>query len=324
MKNRKYFPNRSVIFITTRVEEGLPLTPTYLNNLIFKGILARAQTLFPVRLCHYIFMGNHLHLIVIVKSAEDLSSFMGYVKGEISHSVNRLLGRRQKTIWQDSYDSPPLLMTQDLIRYIKYIYLNPIRANLTATIQEYPGLSSWEMFNGRNQREFCTHVRRTAVPRLRVPELSINEQRRMAGQLAAKCEQQHELVLEPFACFAEMQDYDGSSDAEVRERLLAEFEREARELRAEHAREGKGYIGATALRRQSMLRAHTPEKFGKRMICICSDLEMRKRYIEHFRALAREAALAFQAWKKGIFSRTIPPGMFAPRMPCLASALRPY
>ena len=324
MKNRKYFPNRSVIFITTRVEEGLPLTPTYLNNLIFKGILARAQTLFPVRLCHYIFMGNHLHLILVVQSSDDVSSFMGYVKTETSHSVNRLLGRRQKTIWQDGYDSPPLLTTEDVIRYIKYIYLNPTRACLTPTIEEYPGLSSWETFNNGNHRESCKHVRRTAVPRLRVPDLSVNEQRKMAEELAAKCQKQHDLVLEPFACFAEMPDYDGSTEEEIRLTVLAEFERDARELRAEHARNGKGYIGATALRRQSMLRDHTPEKFGKRMICICSDLEMRKRYIEHFRALAREAALAFQAWKKGILTRKIPPGMFAPRMPCLASALRPY
>ena len=59
------------------------------------------------------------------------------------------------------------------------------------------------------------------------------------------------------------------------------------------------------------------------MICICADKALRIQYIELFKHLSELAPQAYLSWKLGDLSAKIPPGMFAPRVPELASALYP-
>ena len=121
----------SVVLITTRMEEGLPLIPAEFIEVIIKGILGRAQKLYPVVACHYIFMNNHLHLILVVTDPDAVAGFMDRLKTELAHAVNRLLGRRKRTVWYDSYDAVPILTLEDCIEKIAYVYTNPQKLTIT-------------------------------------------------------------------------------------------------------------------------------------------------------------------------------------------------
>ena len=157
-RNRKYFPHNSVIYVTARTEVGLPLVATHFINFFIWGILAKARSMYDVKVCHFLFMYNHLHMVLVVDNPEHVSEFMGYVKGETAHAVNRLLGRRQRTIWCKGYDSPLLLTPEDVKKYIRYTYLNPVKASLVDLVKEYPGVSSWDMFVTKNHK---SHYRKT-------------------------------------------------------------------------------------------------------------------------------------------------------------------
>ena len=320
-ENRKFFVNKQVLFISARVEEGLPLVPSEVINLIIRGVLARGSSLYQVRICHYLFMANHLHVLLVVENPEDVSNFTGYIKGEIAHAVNQLLGRRRKTIWAEGYDSPVLLTAEDTLRYIAYIYANPSEANLVDRIEDYPGVSSWQMFYGKRHSSKHKWIRRPAVPKLSSSALTVGEQKRLVEELVRGAKLSHEFVIEPYAwmeCFSETED---SSIEEIREEIISAVRSKEEEYREKRVAEGKGVIGSTSLRRQSMLKEHQPEKFGKKMICICSCLELRRRFIEHYRALCQAAAVIYENWKRGDISQKMPPGMLAPRMPVLVSAL---
>ena len=97
-RNRKYYPNRTVLLVSSRIEEGLPIVPSLNLNFIVWGILARAQSMYGVQVCHFVIMSNHFHMLLVVQDPEAVSDFLGYVKAEIAHAINRLQGRRQKTI----------------------------------------------------------------------------------------------------------------------------------------------------------------------------------------------------------------------------------
>jgi len=116
--SRKYFVHGDVLLITSRTEEGLPFPPNDMINLFITGILARAQELYPVRLCHYVFMSNHFHILIKVEDPLDVPRFVGYLKGEMAHLANKLLGRKRKTIFNREYDSPKLLLPEDVRKYI--------------------------------------------------------------------------------------------------------------------------------------------------------------------------------------------------------------
>jgi REP element-mobilizing transposase RayT len=319
-RNRKYIPHKSVLFITTRIEEGLPLVPNDLINLCLWGILARARTMYDVQVCHFIFMNNHLHLILVVSNPDHVKNFIGYIKTESSHLVNRLLGRRQRTIWQRGYDSPLLLTPEKVEHYIRYLYLNPARANLEASIALYPGVSSWQMFTNDISKTKHRKIQRSDIKPLQNPALSIKEQQRLTEQYLELDSIQYTFTLEPWAwlsCFPKLME----DTAQIKARLLSDIRAEERKLEITRLNANRSVIGATALRRQNMLAEYIPTKFSPRTICICDDKEMRKRFLQHFRALCDAAVAVYARWKVGDFSWQLPPGMFAPRVPTLCSAL---
>lgn len=311
-ENRKYFINKSVILVTARTEDGLPFVPNYLMELIIWGILAQAQTLYPVRICSFVFMANHFHLLLVVDDPENIPKFVGYLKAELAHAVNRLCGRRRKTIWCEGYDSPTILTAEDAERYLRYIYLNPAKANLVESIEQYPGVSSWKMLVQGKTRKRCKRVPRDLLRELPSGGLSIREQRDLVAYFEREVKQSCELVLEPFAWLECFQEFSEETVAKYREQLISTVKEEEQRLSSERRRNGRTVVGSTALRRQSMFKEYNPKKFSKKMICICSDIPLRKQFIAHFKHLAHKASRVFQRWKIGDFSLSMPPGMFAP------------
>lgn len=320
-ENRKYYPHNAVVFVTSRTEAGLPLVPSLNLNHIIWGILARARSMYDVRVCHFLFMPNHFHMLLVVDDPEHVPAFVGYVKGEIAHAVNNLLGRRQRTIWQDGYDSPIVLTATDVLKCINYIYLNPAKANLEEKVDDYPGVSSWQMFIRGKQRAKYKRLPRPATSRLFSAALTVNEQKRLVEEYEALPGNTAEFVLEPFAwvnCFPETR---SRSYESVQAEIIDKVRLREQELSAIRRGQEKTVIGATTLRRQSMLKEYEPKKFSRRMICLCSAKGLCLSFITHFKALAEVARKVYGRWKLGDLSARIPAGLFAPRMPNLISAL---
>jgi len=260
-------------------------------------------------------------MLIVVDDPEHVPYFIGYVKAEIAHVINLLLGRQKKTIWAEGYDSPHLLTADDVIRYINYIYQNPVKANLVDSIEEYPGVSSWNMFKNDKLEVELNHVPRNLVKTLPTAALSISEQKRLVEFYQKLQLPKATFVLEPFAWLKSFPGFPIKQFTQLKERILNDVKFNEGQLAIERSKSKKQTIGSTALRRQSMLLIYTPKKFSRRMICICQDKNLRKTYIEHFKKLALEARKVFLEWKIGNLLPTIPLGMFAPRMPVLRSAI---
>jgi REP element-mobilizing transposase RayT len=92
-----------------RTEEGLPFVPLQFINTLICSALARAQLLYPVTIICFVVQANHVHLLVRVTDPELISMFIGYFKAESAHYLNRLLNRRQRTVWAERFDSPAVL-----------------------------------------------------------------------------------------------------------------------------------------------------------------------------------------------------------------------
>jgi len=106
---RKCFIRRTVVDLCFRTEEGLPLTANPILLTLLTSILARTQTIFPVTICHFVVMSNHVHMLNVVEFPELVKDFVGYFKRESAHAINHLLGRKKHTIWCSGYDSPIVL-----------------------------------------------------------------------------------------------------------------------------------------------------------------------------------------------------------------------
>jgi REP element-mobilizing transposase RayT len=273
---------------------------------VLLGLLARAQALYPITICHYVFMANHVHMLIVVQDPINVPRFMEYFKRESAHLINRLLGRDRHTVWAAEYGSPVVLDAQKTMDRIIYFYTNPQRARLVRRIDDYPNLSGWTTFLNGGEESTVNYFPRTAVPRRASPEQIISEQ--TLSDILPYAAAQHTLKVEPNAW---MPCFDASVRADpitIRKEIV---ERVRREERALDEADGVSVVGAEKLQSSSIDLTHVPKKRGKRMICLASEKLHRILFITWFKDGAVQAAAAVKSWLSGI-RVSIPPGFFCP------------
>lgn len=314
---RKVLLNKHVAFITSSVEEGLPLPPNPLMNTIIESVLARAQHLYPVRISHHLFQSNHLHLIAIVDNPDDIERFMRHLKTESAHAINRLLGRKKRKIWCDGYDSPLVLTVQDVIDKIVYLYTNPSKDNLEDSIDKYPGLSSWKAFQRGNHTKSCPHVTRDMLHPLKRTALNLKQFAWIARGLREKATEEHEFRLFPDAWMEAFDIVDPEEKERINKEIIYRVRAVELEIREERQSCKRTVFGARRLMLQPMNATYIPNRKGRRTWCISCNTELRADFILMVKALIERGREVYERWKIGDFSTRYPPGLFPPSMPKL-------
>jgi putative transposase len=311
---RILLPN-SIVFISSRTEAGLPFVPGPLMNTLLKSVIARAQALYPVKLCHFLFMGNHFHLLLVVEDPMIAMHFIERIKTESAHTVNRLLGIRRKTVWCAGYDAEPILTAEDVVEKIAYLYTNPQKAGLVDSIEEYPGLSSW----GLPRVQDHPRIPRAAIEPLTKISMTEKQQARLVESLMSDDSSTHQLELSPTAWLKPF----GLTGAE--EQITLRIQSRVREIERELARQReeqhKSTVGARRLIIQPFNLPFSPKKFAKRMWCICRNPDKRIAFIEFIKRLRDEARAVYRKWCCGDRNAQYPPGTFPPRFPPLANLI---
>ena len=311
---RKAIFNRQVHFITASVEEGIMLPANPLVKQLILSAMARAYKHHPIEICHYIVNGTHIHMIVIVNNPQDIPGFMERFKTESAHYLNRLLGRRKRTIWCDSYDSPALLTAADVIKKIVYLYTNPVKDGLIDSINHYPGLSSWENYQKSKNTIITSLLSRDDIQK--VPQDSgwtiFNN---MKNLLLRAAKRKAKLVLNPNGWLRAF----NNENETFAEEANTEINQKIKEQEELQAKEKSSFMGKTKLENQGIRLDYQSNRSGKKMWCICSDIPYRIRYILYIKSLCEEAKAVFEKYIQGDFSLPYPPGLFPPRLPLLCN-----
>ena len=308
MRNRRFYIHNTTLFITSRTERNLPFTACKLINEGIWGILARAKHLYNISVCHFTFMSNHFHMIVVVRNPRHTSPFIGYIKQETSSMINRICGVRQNTVWTDGFDNPLILTPDKVIDRIKYLYKNPTNAHLVQSINDYPGVTSWNMFkNGINKTKHLWLKRREFYQIDNLHSLSESAQSKIIAKMTGDDLKYHTFVLEPDAwmdCFCEFTNIDRKA---FNQNLIKEILAEERKIQHEH-----GVIGSSGLKTQPINKEHKSKKYSKKVFCMSSNIELRKKYIELFKHVAELAYNAYKLLKQGVCNIAFPPGTIMP------------
>jgi REP element-mobilizing transposase RayT len=315
----KYHPNDSVLFVTFSVEEGLLLLSNPLCLAIIRSCLAAAQKLYPVRICHLLVEATHVHLIVVVHNPEDVQAFLRHFKTESAHALNSLLGRNKRTVWCAGYDSPIVLTMTKTIAVIGYIYSNPAKDNLVGSIEEYPGFSTWKMFQKGELTKLWKRIRRPQYRALTPDSHTLTGYTREAERLLKESQDVEPFVLEPNAWLEAF----GVKEPEQQEKINSRVIRLVRylELRAERKRQRqrKRVIGRERLIHEKLDLTYRPDRKGRKTWCLSDDRTARIEYIRFFKKLKQEARRVLALWRMGDTSAKYPPGLYPPSMPKLAN-----
>lgn len=144
----------ALVEVTTRTQHGrLLLRPHPELNEIVRGILARAQRLYLADengeadgsgLCGFCFLSNHFHLLVRVRNAKQLSSFMRYVNSNLAREVARLVDWHDH-VWSRRYEAIVVSDEPEAQEArLRYLLSQGVKEGLVAHPAEWPGASSVE------------------------------------------------------------------------------------------------------------------------------------------------------------------------------------
>ncbi len=318
-RGRLVIVSGQVYELTLRARRGLPFIPLKTMNLLIESAMAQACYLTKLSVCHYVWMSNHAHILLVARNPESLVKFYGIVKKSLTDSIKRLLNIDSLRLWEGR-KVHLVPCPETVVERIAYFYSNPAKADLVDRIEEYPGCSSYEPF--RTGVTELTHDASRAVPWVRAHYLEPLKSRSVSaeldaeieGELRAKAYYDNELKIEPngwMAAFNIAESEVGKWNGLVLQKL-SENQGEARRLRKMRL---KVVMGRDALLRQKIMKSFTPKKTGIAAFVICRDKETRLKWIAEVESIRRHCEHLYHSrFKLGQWTEW-PPGVFPSRAP---------
>jgi REP element-mobilizing transposase RayT len=286
-------------------------------ELILWSALGVAQSFYPLKVISFVVMGNHIHIIALVEDPTTVEGFMERFKCETAHAINRLLGRRQVTVWCEGYDSPTILTLDDLIEKLAYVYANPVRAHRTSSISRYRGQSSWAMFTSGEVTREVKRIRRTFLAPIMQGRVSVSERIHEASVVERQAKEVLSFTLSPDAWMIAFPGQ--STPAAINEKLLKRLKEIESEMAIVRERDLITLPSETAEATQPIDTPYVPETFGRRMWCICRDVALKVAFISLIKSLREKARKVRLQWLQGNTSEVFPPGLFPTSYPILAN-----
>ena len=118
----------------------------YQRQLIFRNNERAALILDVLQQCRaqgrfllheFVVMPDHLHILVTPAPDVSLEKAVQFLKGGFSFRVKKELGYRWD-VWQQSFTEHRIKDAADYAHHREYIHMNPVRAGLVRTAEEYP------------------------------------------------------------------------------------------------------------------------------------------------------------------------------------------
>jgi putative transposase len=107
-------------------------------------------------------MTNHIHLLVTPENAESCARFMKHLGQCYVQRINARM-QRSGTLWEGRYYSCLLNTDRYVLACLRYIELNPVRAGMVQTPDEYPWSSYPAHSQGASPAFLKTHLAYTCL-----------------------------------------------------------------------------------------------------------------------------------------------------------------
>lgn len=143
MRPLRHLPPNTLWFVTSRcLQAQYLLRPDEETTKRFGYWLGRALSRYPgVQLFAVVQMSNHFHL-VLKDTASELAFFMAYFEANLAKAINKL---RERTgpVFHRRYSGEVILDESAFDDRIAYTVMNPVRAGLVRTHEDWPGVLLW-------------------------------------------------------------------------------------------------------------------------------------------------------------------------------------
>lgn len=134
------------------MQERFLLRPGGAERELILGVVGRGLALYARVMLHaFVYLSNHMHMLLSSKDPTQLAPFIGYVNGQ----VGRLIGRRHGwsgTFWSSRARVVPVLDDDSAEGRLRYILSHGVKEGLVACPEDWPGASSTPALLGERLR----------------------------------------------------------------------------------------------------------------------------------------------------------------------------
>jgi hypothetical protein len=281
-----------------------------MTNATIKGVIARAQARVEMRLCAVVAASNHMHMLVIPDSEEQLADFMEFVNGLIARKLGRLHGWRQK-LWSRRYVAAPVSDEEAAqVGRLHYLLSHGPKENLVEHPADWPGVQvvaelcsgHAEVHGGlwRDQTEEY-EARRSAIARTNPPN---------GDDFVTR----ESFVLSPLPCWAHL------DRQEIAENVKALVEAIVLEHRERRRGQGISCLGRRRISEQGPFDQPRTSKRSPAPFCHAASRDVRVRMISAYREFVAAYRRAVERLRSGLspLEAGFPQGCFPPGLPFVA------
>ena len=101
-----------------------------------RKLILENQEKFNIKVIAYCIMSNHLHLLIKFKTTKDLSNYMHKINTSYAIYYNKR-HNRQGYVYKDRFHSQIIKNESHLRNAIIYIHINPVKAQICRTVDDY-------------------------------------------------------------------------------------------------------------------------------------------------------------------------------------------
>ena len=150
MRIRRYYLPNAIVFITQVVYERAPVFADPQQVELLRATLRQVKALHPFGMVGYVFLPDHLHLLLQPTGQSTFSDIMRALKLNFTLQYKAQQGiSGPLRFWQKGFWDHIIRDEDDFRRHLDYIHYNPVRHGLVTRPEDWPN-SSYTAWQARN------------------------------------------------------------------------------------------------------------------------------------------------------------------------------
>jgi putative transposase len=124
-------------FVTSKTSMGCHLLQSERNANLLIDVLRTYMAEHKFKVHDFVIMPDHLHILMTVEDEMTIEKAMQLIKGRFSFRLSNEFGFRGE-IWQRGFSEVQVLNKDSFQQHREYIAMNPVKAGLVVSPQQYP------------------------------------------------------------------------------------------------------------------------------------------------------------------------------------------